>query len=283
MDSSVRAMKRVRMDSKLSTFSATAWVRCASVAMGRQGSLQGKPQNLDVATLDSSVRRGATGSLSAGHRNLRDRAAVSTRMTKQNCSGASEARRLARFHLSPGRRDSRWRPRPNMEGGSQSGWGVASSAASTWCRLSRRGSQRSFVDSGGRLYGGPRHISSQEPLDGEHLSAIRLRWPGLSTHLPAGPPALSPRRRSPASPASGSSVLHLRASTTVCNSPSSTAPLPLPTPCCCASQAALASRSPGPSCANALRVNNARLGVALQTLQQRGLAVRSPNGWHLPA
>ena len=32
-----------------------------------------------------------------------------------------------------------------------------------------------------------------------------------------------------------------------------------------------------------LRVNNARLGVALQTLQQRGLAVRSPNGWHLPA
>ena len=31
-----------------------------------------------------------------------------------------------------------------------------------------------------------------------------------------------------------------------------------------------------------LRVNNARLGVALQTLQQRGLAVRSPNGWHLP-
>ena len=32
-----------------------------------------------------------------------------------------------------------------------------------------------------------------------------------------------------------------------------------------------------------LRINNARLGVALQTLQQRGLAVRSPNGWHLPA
>ena len=32
-----------------------------------------------------------------------------------------------------------------------------------------------------------------------------------------------------------------------------------------------------------LRVNNARLGVALQTLQQRGLAVRSPNGWHLPS
>ena len=31
-----------------------------------------------------------------------------------------------------------------------------------------------------------------------------------------------------------------------------------------------------------LRVNNARLGVALQTLQQRGLAVRGPNGWHLP-
>ena len=90
MDSSVRAMKRVRMDSKLSTFSATAWVRCASVAMG-PGSLQGKPQNLDVATLDSSVRRGATGSLSAGHRNLRDRAAVSTRMTKQNCSPTTDA------------------------------------------------------------------------------------------------------------------------------------------------------------------------------------------------
>ena len=32
-----------------------------------------------------------------------------------------------------------------------------------------------------------------------------------------------------------------------------------------------------------LRVNNARLGVALQTLQQRRLAVRGPNGWHLPA
>ncbi len=32
-----------------------------------------------------------------------------------------------------------------------------------------------------------------------------------------------------------------------------------------------------------LRVNNARLGVALQTLEQRGLAVRSPAGWHLPA
>ena len=32
-----------------------------------------------------------------------------------------------------------------------------------------------------------------------------------------------------------------------------------------------------------LRVNNARLGVALQTLQQRGLAVRSSNGWYLPA
>ena len=32
-----------------------------------------------------------------------------------------------------------------------------------------------------------------------------------------------------------------------------------------------------------LRVNNARLGVALQTLQQRGLAVRGPNGWHLPS
>ena len=32
-----------------------------------------------------------------------------------------------------------------------------------------------------------------------------------------------------------------------------------------------------------LRVNNARLGLALQTLQQRGLAVRSPAGWHLPA
>ena len=70
------------------------------------------------------------------------------------------------------------------------------------------------------------------------------------------------------------------APTTVCNLPSSTAPLPLPTPSCCASQAALtslsrcsstaltprrprsprrcaplsaapASRSPGPSCANA--------------------------------
>ena len=32
-----------------------------------------------------------------------------------------------------------------------------------------------------------------------------------------------------------------------------------------------------------LRVNNARLGVALQSLQQRGLAVRSPDGWHLLA
>ena len=32
-----------------------------------------------------------------------------------------------------------------------------------------------------------------------------------------------------------------------------------------------------------LRVNNARLGLALQTLQHRGLAVRSPDGWHLPA
>ena len=31
-----------------------------------------------------------------------------------------------------------------------------------------------------------------------------------------------------------------------------------------------------------LRVNNARLGVALQTLQQQGLAVRGPAGWHLP-
>ena len=32
-----------------------------------------------------------------------------------------------------------------------------------------------------------------------------------------------------------------------------------------------------------LRVNNARLGLALQTLEQRGLVLRSPNGWHLPA
>ena len=31
-----------------------------------------------------------------------------------------------------------------------------------------------------------------------------------------------------------------------------------------------------------LRVNNARLGIALQTLEQRGLAVRGPNGWRLP-
>ena len=31
-----------------------------------------------------------------------------------------------------------------------------------------------------------------------------------------------------------------------------------------------------------LRVNNARLGLALQTLEQRGLAVRGPGGWHLP-
>ena len=31
-----------------------------------------------------------------------------------------------------------------------------------------------------------------------------------------------------------------------------------------------------------LRVNNARLGVALQTLEQRGLAVRGPHGWRLP-
>ena len=32
-----------------------------------------------------------------------------------------------------------------------------------------------------------------------------------------------------------------------------------------------------------LRVNNARLGAALLTLEQRGLAIRSPAGWHLPA
>ena len=32
-----------------------------------------------------------------------------------------------------------------------------------------------------------------------------------------------------------------------------------------------------------LRVNNPRLGVALLSLQQRGLAVRGPNGWHLPS
>lgn len=32
-----------------------------------------------------------------------------------------------------------------------------------------------------------------------------------------------------------------------------------------------------------LRVNNARLGAVLLTLEQRGLAVRSPAGWHLPA
>ena len=32
-----------------------------------------------------------------------------------------------------------------------------------------------------------------------------------------------------------------------------------------------------------LRVNNSRLGLALQTLQQHGLAVRGPAGWHLPA
>ena len=32
-----------------------------------------------------------------------------------------------------------------------------------------------------------------------------------------------------------------------------------------------------------LRVNNARLGEALHTLEQRGLLVRSPNGWSLPA
>lgn len=31
-----------------------------------------------------------------------------------------------------------------------------------------------------------------------------------------------------------------------------------------------------------LRVNNARLGDALQLLEQRGLVVRSPLGWHLP-
>ncbi len=32
-----------------------------------------------------------------------------------------------------------------------------------------------------------------------------------------------------------------------------------------------------------LRVNNARLGDALQTLEQRGLVVRGPDGWSLPA
>ncbi len=32
-----------------------------------------------------------------------------------------------------------------------------------------------------------------------------------------------------------------------------------------------------------LRVNNARLGQALQTLEQRGLALRGPNGWSVPA
>jgi len=32
-----------------------------------------------------------------------------------------------------------------------------------------------------------------------------------------------------------------------------------------------------------LRVNNARLGEALHSLEQRGLVVRSPNGWSLPA
>ncbi len=31
-----------------------------------------------------------------------------------------------------------------------------------------------------------------------------------------------------------------------------------------------------------LRVNNARLGDALLSLQQRNLVVRGPNGWHLP-
>ena len=71
--------------------------------------------------------------------------------------------------------------------------------------------------------------------------------------------------------------------------------IPLPTPSCCASQAAATSLSRCSSTAltprrprspavresrsptvlrERLRVNNARLGVALQTLQQRGLAVR---------
>ena len=32
-----------------------------------------------------------------------------------------------------------------------------------------------------------------------------------------------------------------------------------------------------------LRVNNARLGDALHSLEQRRLVLRSPDGWHLPA
>ena len=44
-------------------------------------------------------------------------------------------------YLSPGRRDSRWRRA--LGGGSQSGWGVASSAASTCC-LSRRNAASSI-------------------------------------------------------------------------------------------------------------------------------------------
>ena len=96
------------------------------------------------------------------------------------------------------------------------------------------------------------------------------------------------------------------------NLPSSTAPLPLPTRFCCASQAAAtslsrcsstaltphrhrsprrsaplsaapASRSPGPSCANACASTTLVSVSPSYSLQQRGLAVRSPNGWHLPS
>ena len=123
MDSSVRAMKRVRMDSKLATFSATAWVRCASVAMGRQGHCEANCSPLMrgwivpfAAVLLAPLCRRAT-----ARRRKRSAAACPC--------------------LSPGRRDSRWRPA--LEGGSQSGWGVASSAASTWC-LSRRNAASSI-------------------------------------------------------------------------------------------------------------------------------------------
>ena len=70
-----------------------------------------------------------------------------------------------------------------------------------------------LVDSGGRFYRGPRNISAQQSLDGSHLSH-QYHLPdgppdGPSEGPSDGPPAVSPRRRSRASPASCSSVLHL--------------------------------------------------------------------------
>ena len=113
-------------------------------------------------------------------------------------------------------------------------------------------------------------------------AAINSLW-SSSTTWPSAPGAISasPCAAPPISmPGPTPPAISCAAPTTVCNSPSSTAPLPLPTPSCCASQAAatspsrcsstalpprrhrsprrsaplsaaLASHSPGPSCANA--------------------------------